>query len=144
MKSFFLRWLMTTLAVAVAVKLTGMHAEGWGPLVVMALLLGIINAFVRPVLLLLSIPFIVLTLGIFIPILNALLFWLASQLVPGFHVAGFWQAFFGSLIVSIVNWSLSAFFGTGETQYRVVTQRTVHTQLSSEGEKVVRGRVVDE
>src|SRR4051794_32106457 len=104
MRQFFIRWLVTTLAVAVAVKLTGMHSEGWGPLMLMALLLGIINAVIRPVLLLLSLPFILVTLGLFILVVNALSFWLAGALVPGFHVDGFWQAFFGSIIVSLANW----------------------------------------
>jgi putative membrane protein len=142
MKPFFLRWLVTTLAVAVAVPLTGMYSEGWAPLVCMALVLGVINAVVRPVLLILGIPFIVLTLGLFIPILNALLFWLASKLVPGFVVDGFWQAFFGALIVSVVNWSLSSFFRTAPTvQYQVVTPRR---PIAEPGEKVVHGRVVGE
>ena len=63
MRSFLLRWLVTTLAVALAVELTGMQSAGWVPLVCMALVLGIINAFLRPVLLLLSIPFIIVSLA---------------------------------------------------------------------------------
>ena len=140
MSSFLLRWLVTTLAVAVAVKLTGMQSEGWAPLVGMALVLGIINAFLRPVLLLLSIPFIVVSLGLFILVVNALLFWLAGGLVPGFAVGGFWNAFFGSIIVSLVNWALSAFTRDADGQIQIVTHRG---QLSGGGEKVVRGKVVE-
>jgi putative membrane protein len=141
MSSFFVRWVVTTLAVAVAVKLTGMHAEGWVPLVVMALLLGVINAILRPVLLFLSIPFIVVSLGLFILVVNALLFWFAGWLVPGFAVGGFWNAFFGSIIVSLVNWALSAFTRGADGQIQIVTHRG---QVSGGGEKVVEGRVIGE
>jgi putative membrane protein len=140
MRSFLLRWLLTTVAVAVAVRLTGMQAEGWEPVVYMALLLGIINAFLRPVLLLLSLPFILVTLGLFILFVNALLFWFAAQFVPGLHVDGFGQAFVGSIIVSLVNWALSAFFRDPNGQYRVLTR---HEQISGRGEKVVQGKVIE-
>jgi putative membrane protein len=135
MKEFLIRWLCTTAAVAVAVRLTGMQAEGLGSLLVVALILGIINAVVRPVLLVLSLPFILVTLGFFILILNALMFWLAGGIAPGFHVGGFWNAFFGSIIVSFVSWVLSAFFQGSDGQYRVITS---HSQM-----KQVRGRVVE-
>jgi len=141
MKSFLIRWLCTTLAVAVAVQLTGVHADGWGPLVFMALVLGVINAILRPVLLLLSIPFIVITLGFFILVVNALLFWFASELVPGFRVDGFWSAFFASIIVSIVNWACSAFTRTSDGHIQIITRRE---QLAPMGEKPVEGRVIGE
>ena len=141
MSSFFIRWFVTTLAVAVAVKLTGMQSEGWAPLVVMALVLGVINAFIRPVLLLLSIPFIVVTLGFFILVVNALLFWFAGELVPGFHVSGFWNAFFGSIIVSITNWALSSVVRGNDGHYEILTRRE---QITGSGEKVVSGRVIGE
>ncbi len=135
LKAFLIRWLCTTLAVAVAVKLTGMHVEGWGALIGMALFLGIVNAFLRPVLLLLSVPFIILTLGLFILVVNAFTLWFAGSLVPGFHVDGFWNAFFGSIIVSVVNWTLSIVFKGGDGQYHILTH---HGQM-----KQVRGRVVE-
>lgn len=137
LKPFLLRWLCTTIAVAIAVKLTGMHASGWAALVGTALFLGIINASIRPVLLVLSVPFIVLSLGFFILVLNALMLWLAGGLVPGFTVNGFWNAFFGSIIISIVNFFLSIFIRSPEGQYRVITRETVG------GMKQVEGRVVE-
>lgn len=151
MKAFLIRWAATTLAVAVAVKLTGMHAEGWLPLLFMALFLGVINAVIRPVVMLLSLPFILVTLGFFILIVNALLFWLAGGLVPGFQVDGFGNAFFGSLIVTVVNWLLSTVLKTGDGEFemrggnghfRVRVERNLSEQ--SPREKVVAGRVVDE
>jgi putative membrane protein len=138
-KPFLIRWLCTTLAVWVAVKLTGMSADGWVPLLGTALFLGIINAVVRPVLLLLSVPFIIVTLGLFILILNALLLWFAGGLVPGFHVHGFWNAFFGAIIVSLVNWVLSIFFKGSDGEIHVLTH---HGQLRAGGEKRVDGRVI--
>ncbi len=140
MRPFFLRWLFTTIAVAVAVQLTGMQVAGWASLLGMALVLGIINAIIRPVLLLLSIPFILVTLGLFILVVNALVFWFAGELVPGFYVGGFWNAFFGSIIVSLVNWAMSSVIRGHDGQYQILTRRE---QMTRGGEKVVSGRVVE-
>ena len=142
LKPFLIRWLCTTLAVWVAVQLTGLRADGWAPLLGTALFLGIINAVVRPVLLLLSVPFIIVTLGLFILVLNALMLWFAGGLVPGFHVDGFWNAFFGAIVVSLVNRVLSIFFKGTDGAYHVLTH---HGQLRpAGGEKRVEGRVIGE
>jgi putative membrane protein len=141
LKPFLIRWFCTTLAVAVAVQFTGMHAESWTALVGTALFLGIINAVVRPFLLLLSVPFIILTLGVFVLVLNALLLMLAGGLVPGFIVGGFWNAFFGAIIVGLVNWVLSIFFKTSDGTYQILTH---HGQMKVGGMKQVEGRVVGE
>jgi uncharacterized membrane protein YvlD (DUF360 family) len=71
-----------------------------------SLLLGIINAFVRPFLLLLSIPFIIITMGFFIFVVNALLLLFVAQVIPEFHVAGFWNAFFGAM-PGLLRWDLT-------------------------------------
>ena len=139
MKSFLTRWLATTIAVAVAARLTDISADGWGALIIAALLLAIINAVVRPVLLLLSLPFILVTLGFFILVVNALMLRLVGMLVPGFHVRGFWTAFFGALIISIVNWALSAVFKGNDGQYHVMTH---HSEVRT-GMKRVEGRVIE-
>lgn len=140
MRPFLIRWLLTTIAVAIAVKLTGMRCDSLGALIGASLLLGIINALVRPVLLLLSLPFIVVTLGFFILVINALLMWLVGSIVRGFYVDGFWQAFFGALIVTIVSWGLSAFFKASDGHYYSISH---HTRLEGGGEKRVEGRVVE-
>lgn len=140
MRPFLLRWFCTTLAVAVAAHITGIRYTSLGSLVGAALLLGIVNALVRPVLLLLSLPFIVATLGLFILVVNALLFWMVGRIVPGFPVEGFWQAFFSAIIVSIVNWALSAFFKTSSGEYHLISH---HTQIRGPEEKRVEGRVVE-
>lgn len=135
MRAFVIRWLCTTVAVAVAVKLTGMRAESWTALAGTAFFLGIINALVRPVLLLLSLPFIVVTLGLFILVVNALMLWLAGGLVPGFVVGGFGNAFFGAIIVSIVSWAMSLFFRGRDGGYHLITR---HAEL-----KRVHGRTLE-
>ena len=133
MKPFLIRWFCTSIAVAVAVALTPMTCDGGWSLLAAALLLGIINAFIRPVLLLLSLPFILVTLGFFILVINALLLQFVGVLVHGFHAGGFWSSFFGAIIISLVNWVLSAFFKDGDGQ--ILTQ---HGQL-----KQVRGKVIE-
>jgi len=135
MKPFIIRWLCTTAAVAVAAWITGIHYSNTASLFAVALLLGLLNAFVRPVLLLLGLPFIVATLGFAILVINALLFWLVSGLVPDFRVSGFGQAFFAALSVSIVNWTLSLLLPASEGNVRPITHHGM--------EKRVRGRVVD-
>ena len=82
------------------------------------LVLALINAIVRPILIFLTLPITLLTLGLFIFVLNAFCFWLASVFVPGLTVHGFWAAFLGALIVSVVSWILTAFLSdTGRVSY---------------------------
>ena len=71
-------------------------------------MLGLVNAVIRPVLVLLTLPVTVLTLGLFILVINALLFWFVGSILEGFHVRGFWGAFIGSLLFSVVSWLLSS------------------------------------
>lgn len=140
MKSFLIRGFCTTIAFAVAVKLTPMWAENWTALICTALLLVIINAVIRPVIVLLSLPFILVTLGFFILVINALLLKLAGAIVPGFVVGGFWSAFFGAIVISVVNWALSAFFKDRDGHYRILTR---HEQLRETGEKQVQGKIIE-
>ena len=122
MIAFVLRWLITTIAVVVAAHLIpGISYDGWGALLGASLLLGIINAFIRPVLLLLSFPFIIVTMGVFIFVINALLLLLVSKLVPDFFVAGFWTAFFGAIVISLVSWILSSFFRGSDGKIHAIT-----------------------
>jgi putative membrane protein len=76
-----------------------------------AFLLGIVNAVIRPVFILLTLPLTLITLGLFLLVINALMLWLVAGLVGGFHVAGFWGAFFGSLLISLISWVLSRLIG---------------------------------
>jgi putative membrane protein len=125
MAAFVIRWLVTTVAVLIAAHLVpGISYDGWGALLGASLLLGIINAFVRPVLLLLSLPFIIVTMGLFIFVVNALLLMLVSKIVPPFEVADFWSAFFGAIIISLVSWILSSFFRGSDGKIHVITHHT--------------------
>jgi putative membrane protein len=75
---------------------------------IVAVVLGLINALIRPVLILLTLPATILTLGLFIFVINGLLFWAVGSFVPGFHVAGFWAGVFGAIVYSIISWALSS------------------------------------
>ncbi len=83
--------------------------DGFGSALVAAFLLGIVNTIIRPILILLTLPLTLLTLGIFLLIINGLMLWLVSALVGGFYVNGFWGAVFGSILISLVSWILSRF-----------------------------------
>lgn len=74
---------------------------------VAAFLLGIVNAVIRPILVILTFPLTLLTLGLFLLVINGLMLWLVAALVRGFYVKGFWGALFGSILISIVSWILS-------------------------------------
>ena len=113
-----LRWLITAVALAAAVAVVpGIRVESdraWLTVAAMAIILGLVNAVVRPILKLLSCPLILLTLGLFLLVINALTLWLASRLASGvlsvpFYVDGFRPAFLGGLIISVVSFILSLF-----------------------------------
>lgn len=106
---FLLVWLVNTLAlVAVAYLLPSVTIASPQAAIIAALVLGLVNAVIRPVLVLLTLPVTVLTLGFFILVINALLFWAVASFVPGFDVAGFWSAFVGALVFSIISFVVSA------------------------------------
>ena len=102
-------WLINALALmAVAYLMPSIEVSSFGAALVAALVLGLVNAFVRPVLVLLTLPVTILTLGLFIFVLNGLLFWMVGSWLQGFEVAGFWPAVFGAIVFSIISWALSA------------------------------------
>jgi putative membrane protein len=99
------------------------HRGSWWSLLFVAVVFGALNASIRPLLTLLSLPIIILTLGLFILVINALMLmitgWVSGVLNLGFHVDGFWAAFLGGLIVAIVSLVLSVFTGVGKTKVHV-------------------------
>lgn len=110
-----LRWLINTVALAfVAWVMDGIEFRSPGWAILAAGLIGLFNAFLRPILLLLTLPFNVLTLGLFTFVINALMLFLASGMLPGFYVHSFWTAFWGALLFSIVSWLISGFAGQNE------------------------------
>jgi len=103
-----LRWLILAIGVALAAKIVpGIHCADAMTLIVVVLLLSFFNAILRPLLVLFTLPFILLTMGLGIILINALLFMFVGRLVSGFYVEGFWSAVGGSLIVSVTNLVLS-------------------------------------
>lgn len=105
-----LRWLILTSGIIIAsYLLEGIHVSGFVPAFFAAALLGILNALFRPVLILLTLPINILSLGLFTFVINALMLMMVSELVSGFEVHGFWTAVFGSLIISIISWLLNSF-----------------------------------
>ena len=101
MAKMILKWLLSAAALlGVAYIYGGVSVASFSSALVAALVIGLLNMLVRPVLVLLTIPITLLTLGLFLFVINALMFWAASGLVGGFHVAGFWAARLGSLIYS--------------------------------------------
>lgn len=108
---FLVRLLINAAALfAVAYLVPGVHVTGWVGALVAALVLGIVNAILRPILIILSLPLEILTLGLFTFVINALLFWFVGHLGIGLVVDGFWPALFGSIVLWIVSWVLSAIF----------------------------------
>jgi putative membrane protein len=102
-------WALNTVALAVvAYLMPSVSIESPEAALGAALVLGLVNAVIRPVLVLLTLPVTVLTLGLFIFVINGLLFWAVAELVPGFDVAGFWAGVLGALIFSVISWLLSA------------------------------------
>jgi putative membrane protein len=104
-----LLWILNAVALlAVTWLLPSIQVSSFGTALVAALVLGFINTLVRPVLAILTLPITVLTLGIFYLVLNGLLFWLASALLPGFRVEGFFSALVGAILYGVIAWALSA------------------------------------
>jgi len=121
---FLLRLIVNAAALWVAAQLVpGIVVAGLTPLLLAALVLGLINAIVRPVLVILTLPLTLLTLGLFIFVLNAFCLWLTSRIVPGFEVQTFGSALLGALVVSIVSWILTAFVSDAGRWRRMEVRR---------------------
>jgi putative membrane protein len=107
---FLVHWLVVAIGLAAAAYVVpGVNVSSGAALAFGALALGFVNAVVKPVLALLTLPLTVVTLGLFYFVVNAAAFGLAAALVPGFTVASFWAALFGALVVSVVSWFVGAF-----------------------------------
>ena len=121
---FLKRWLVDTVAVLVAANVVkGISYSGTGGLLVASLLLGVLNAFLRPLLLLLSLPLLLLSLGLFALVINAILLSLVSWLVDTFEVQSFWAAIWGGLVISLISMIGNAVLGTNRTQPKAAESR---------------------
>jgi putative membrane protein len=100
-----LRWALNAVALMLVPQIvSSISVASFMTALAAALLIGLVNALIRPVLLILTLPITLLTLGIFALVINALMFWLVSQLVAGFHVPGFWPAMWGAIVYAILTW----------------------------------------
>jgi putative membrane protein len=106
--TLLLVWLINTVSlIAVAYLMPSIRVDSFVTALIAALVLGLVNAIIRPVLVLLTLPVTLLTLGLFIFVINGLLFWLVGSFVQGFVVDGFWAGFLGAIIYSLISWLLS-------------------------------------
>jgi putative membrane protein len=112
MEGFLIRALVVAVGLWLASKIVpGIDFNSTGTLIAAALLLGIVNAFVRPVIIILTLPITLLTLGLFLLVINALIIMLVAWFLPGFLVAGFWSAIFAAIVVSLTSWVMSGWIG---------------------------------
>lgn len=106
--NLLLRWLINAgTLLLLAYYLPGMEVFGWYAALITAFVLGLVNAVLKPILVILTLPVNILTLGLFTFVINALLFWFVASFIEGFAVTGFWSAFQGALILSVVSWFVS-------------------------------------
>ena len=124
MTYFFLRAAIASLGLWLASELVdGLSFDSASTLILAAILLGIVNGLVRPLVVLLTLPLTILTLGFFLLVVNGIMLALVAALLPGFSIAGFWDAFWGSIIVSLVSWIGSSIVGP-----RGTIQVTIHRE----------------
>lgn len=125
MAGLILRLLIVALGLALASELVpGIEVRGAGTLLGAALLLGIVNAVVRPVLIILTLPATIFTLGLFLLVINAAMLGLVAWMFDNFSIAGFWPALFGSIVVSVTGWLASYFIGPrGQVEVIITRQR---------------------
>ena len=125
MKGIFLRWLILTGAIIIAsYLLDGIRVSSFFSAFFAAAMLGLLNAFFRPIVIILTLPINILSFGLFTFLINAFMLKMASGVIPGFDVSGFWSALFGSLLISLVSWVLSSFINEqGTVQYIHLTHK---------------------
>ncbi len=146
--AFFQRWLVNTLAVLVATCVVdGIHYDGnWQALVIASLLLGILNTFVRPLLMVLTLPFVILTLGLFTLVINAALLYFVGSIVKEFHVDNFAAAFWGALVISFVSLAVQWLTGFNTRPSRVdppTHRRTLPKRNPRDRDNDGNGPVID-
>jgi putative membrane protein len=125
MRGLVLRWVVTAFALWLTSQLiSGIEIHGVGAVFIAALVLGILNAFLRPLVLFLTFPINLLSLGLFTFVINGFMLWLTSQVVRGFAIHGFWSAVIGALLLSLISFALSVFVSdSGRIEYIYVERR---------------------
>ena len=125
MKGLLVRWLVLTVAIVFSSYLiSGIQVSGFFSALFAAAILGILNVFFRPILFILTLPINILTLGLFTFVINALILKMASGVISGFEVHGFWSAVFGALVISAFNWILNSLINErGRVEYMDLRKR---------------------
>jgi putative membrane protein len=131
MKGLLIRWVINALALLlISQVIKGIEVDSILSAFVAAAVLGVINAVLRPILLLITLPITILTLGLFVLVINGLMLYIAGSVVEGFHVSGFWPAVFGALFLSVISWIANAFINDrGRIEYIEVHTRYRKTPL---------------
>jgi putative membrane protein len=136
------QWIIIALGVSLAsILIDGIQFESATSLVLVVLFISVLNVFLKPVLVLFGLPFIVMTMGVGLILINALIFALVGTLVPGFHVLGFWPAFWGALLVSLVSIIVNTLFSRPKVSFTFVSSR--RAPKSKSGSKEYRGKLDD-
>lgn len=108
--SLLIRWVLSAVSIiAVAYLVPGIIVRSFGTALIVALVLGLVNATIRPILIILTLPLTIVTLGLFVFVINALMLWLVGSLIKGFDVQGFWPALVGSLLIILFSWVINSF-----------------------------------
>ena len=143
MTALIIKWLINISALLlVTAFVPGIYVDKWQTAVIAALVLGLLNAFLRPLLILLTLPLNILSLGILTLVINAAMFYLASQLVKGFHIVNFTSAFFGALFFSISSFLLNLFVNPSVNAKVNVSGNTSRPKAGRNDVIDVEGKVV--
>jgi putative membrane protein len=126
MKGFLVRWIVNALALVVVVyTIRGIEVESLFATIVAALVLGIINTFFRPLIIVLTVPFSIATFGGFILVINGFLLWMVSKIVKGFTIQTFWAAFWGALVFSVISYLLNLWINQqGHLEIRIIRRKS--------------------
>ncbi len=148
MKNFLIKWLVNIFTLFIIIHIVaGVSADSWGSIIVAALVLGLLNAFVKPFIILFTLPFTIVTLGLFTLIINAFIFYIASKFVKGFEVINFWNAFWAALLFSIIssilNFLLTPKAGIRYTSFRRGGEDKRSRQIGDDNVIDVEGKVED-
>ena len=104
-----LTWIINAVAlIALPYVFSTIHVDSFTTALLVAVVLGFVNTIIRPILVILTLPITILTLGLFIFVINGLLFWAVGSFWPGFHVDTFWGGFFGAIVYSVISWAISS------------------------------------
>jgi putative membrane protein len=141
---FLIKWFVNIIALFVVIHtIAGVSAANYRVVIIAALIIGLLNAFLRPVLILLTLPFTILSLGLFTLIINAFMFYLASKFVIGFSVASFWSAFWAALLFSVLSFILNLAFSPGVNLEYNISQCSTPSRKNYDNVIDVEGKIVD-